>query len=190
MSVKKTGKIGEDELWDYYYAAMELINEGNLPKAEKLLQKALTLDTSFVAGHVGMMALYQEDGYDEGVREFTNSGYAETLKRFKKWPNDMTWGVLENRQYLRAICYKAAQHHIDGENDEADKLYRLLLKFTPHDNQGVRYLLAGMYAGISPDKVDAMFDLCNKKQDLSALQKMLDKQNASHHFWNEPPEVY
>jgi len=176
----------EDELWDYYYDAMELISDGDLPKAEKLLKKALVLDPSFVAAHVGMVALYQAGGYNEGVREFTESGYEETKKRFKKWPEDMTWGVLENRQFMRAICYKAALCHVDGETEEADKLYRLLLKFTPHDNQGVRYLLAGMYADISPDEVDDLTDEGNEKQDWSALENMLSKQNAKHHFWKEP----
>lgn len=184
-----TRKVSEDELWDYYYDAMELIEEGDLPNAEKLLKKALILDASFVAAHVGMVALCLAGGNDAGVREFTESCYQETKKHYRKWPNDMTWGVLENRQYLRAICYKAAMHHIDGENDEANELYRLLIKFTPHDNQGVRYLIAGLYAGISPDDVDIMFDEGNEKQDWSALESMLNKQNAKYHFWQAPSDI-
>ena len=49
MSVRR---ISEDELWNYYYDAMELINTGDLPEAEKLLEQALVLDPSFVAAHV------------------------------------------------------------------------------------------------------------------------------------------
>lgn len=184
-------KISDDELWELYYDAMEFLSDGDLMKAEKLLKEALSLDPRFVAAHVGMVDLYQAGGYNEGVREFTESAYAETKRRFpKKWPADMTWGMLENRQYLRAIYYKAAQHHIDGEDGEADKLYRLLLEFTPHDNQGVRFLLAGMYAGISPDEVDGMSHEGNEKQDWSALEGMLKEQNATHHFWVEPLDVY
>jgi tetratricopeptide (TPR) repeat protein len=179
-------KISENELWDYYYDAMELIDSSNLPEAEKLLGKALVLDPGFVAAHVGMVALYQAAGYDEGVRKFTESSYLETTKRFRKWPDDLTWGISENRQYLRAMCYKATQHQVDGENEEAEKLYCLLLKCTPHDNQGVRYLLAGMYAGISPNEVDAMFDEGNEKQDWSALEHMLNEQNTKQHFWKPP----
>ena len=178
------GKISEEELWDYYYHAMELLSEGNLPQTENILEKILILDPAFVATHVGMVALYEESGDKEAVREFTESGYAETRIHFSnKWPEDMSWDVTENRQYLRAILYKAALHHIDGEKEEADKLYRLLLNFTPRDNQGVRYLIAGMYSGIAPDEVDKMFEEGNDKQDWSALKNMLDEQNAKHHFW-------
>ncbi len=151
-----------------------------------LLRQALILDPGFVAAHVGMTAVYQEGGFTEGVREFTESGYAETKKRFKKWPSSLTWGDIDSRQYLRAVCNKAALHHIDGENEQADKLYRLLLKQTPNDNQGVRYLLAGMHAGMGPDEVNAMFDAGNRQQDWSALENMLDEQNAKYHFWHVP----
>jgi tetratricopeptide (TPR) repeat protein len=137
-------KISENELWDYYYDAMELIDSSNLPEAEKLLGKALVLDPGFVAAHVGMVALYQAAGYDEGVRKFTESSYLETTKRFRKWPDDLTWGISENRQYLRAMCYKATQHQVDGENEEAEKLYCLSFRLSlylpmtmTHQNEAV-----------------------------------------------------
>ncbi|HVC36367.1 MAG TPA: hypothetical protein VNE40_02905 [Candidatus Dormibacteraeota bacterium] len=38
--------LNEDGLWDYYYDAIELISNGDLPEAEKLLVKALVLDPS------------------------------------------------------------------------------------------------------------------------------------------------
>src|SRR6266550_3056465 len=100
--------ISDDELWEFYYDAMELVEIGDLPEAEELLRQALTLDPSFVAAHVGMVAVYQEGGFTKGVREFTESGYAEIKKRFKKLPSSLTWGDIDSRQYLRAICNMAA----------------------------------------------------------------------------------
>ena len=73
---------------------------------------------------------------------------------------------------------------MDGENQEAGELYRLLLKQTPSDNQGVWCLLAGMYAGVGSEDVDDMFEIGNERQDWSELESMLDEQNSKYHFWN------
>ncbi len=174
----------ENRLEDYYYDAMELLSDGNLPMAEEHLQKTLVLDESFVAAHVGLVAVNQAAGYFDGVRQYTESGYDKTIQRFPRWPKEFDWGVLENRPYLRAICYKAALHHFDGETEDAEQLYKLLLKFTPHDNQGARYLLAGLYAGMSPWDVDALFDEGNARQDWSKLERLLANQNKMHKFWS------
>jgi tetratricopeptide (TPR) repeat protein len=176
----------EDQLDDYYYDAMEFHSGGNLPKAEELLLKALALDENFVGAHVGLVAVNQAAGFFDGVREYTESGYEKTIQHFPRWPKELNWGIIENRQYLRAICYKAALHHIDGEFDDAERLYKLLLKFTPNDNQGVRYLLAGMHAGLSPWDIDALFDEGNAKQNWSKLEQLLANQNGRHRFWQPP----
>jgi len=178
----------EGQLWDYYYDAMEEIELGRLPDAEKLLEMALRLDPDFVAAHVGMVAVNHEVGYYNGVREYSESGYTATKKQFPNWPRELPWGVTENRQYLRAICNKAALHQFDCQDVEADKLYRLILKLNPKDNQGVRYLLAGMYAGLSPNDVDDMFDYGNSKQNWDDLRIMLEEENDRHNFW-KPHEI-
>ncbi len=173
-------------LEDYYYDAMELLSDGNLPGAEEYLQKALALNEDFVATHVGLVAVNQAAGYFDGVRQYTESGYDKTIQRFPRWPRQLDWGIIENRPYLRAICYKAALHHIEGEVEDAERLYKLLLKFTPHDNQGVRYLLAGLYAGLSPWDIDAMFDDGNARQDWSRLEQLIVAQNSKYRFWKPP----
>jgi len=98
----------------------------------------------------------------------------------------MCWGILENRQYLRAICDKAAISQTAGNLKEAEELYRLILKLNPNDNQGIRYLIAGMFAGLSPQDVDRKFDKGNERRNWDKLENLIKEQNAEHHFWNEP----
>ena len=178
----------EDRLEEYYYDAMDLLSDGNLPVADELLQKALVLDENFVAAHVGLVAVNQSAGNFGGVRQYTESSYEKTVQQFQHWTSEFNWGDLENRPHLRAICYKAALYHIDGEFEEAERLYKQLLKFTPHDNQGVRNLLAGLYAGLSPWDIDAMFDECNARQDWNKLEQLFAAQNSKHKFW-KPQEA-
>lgn len=98
----------------------------------------------------------------------------------------MLWACLENREYMRAIQYMADLHWDNKENDKAIELFRLLLKLNPGDNQGIRYEIAGLYAGLQGVDISKMFDYGNKNQDWSALEKLVAEQNKKHKFWKEP----
>jgi hypothetical protein len=52
------------------------------------------------------------------------------------------------------IAMQAMLYHGGRNRQEAEKLYRLLLKLNPSDNQGIRYLLAGLEEGLSPDEIE------------------------------------
>jgi len=89
---------------------------------------------------------------------------------------------MSNRQYLRMIDLKAEKYQKEGKKDEAEELYRLLLKLNPNDNQGINYQLAGLYAGITPDKISEMFEEGNEKQDWSKLKNLVVTQHKKHDF--------
>ena len=72
---------------------------------------------------------------------------------YPRWPRHLSWGEIENRPILRIIQMRALLDHGDGNLKEAEQLYRVLLKLNPSDNQGIRYLLKGLKAGLSPDEI-------------------------------------
>jgi hypothetical protein len=100
----------------------------------------------------------------------------------------MSWGTISNRQYLRAICDKATTDHFANNLEEAEELYRLILKLNPRDNQGVRYFMAAMFAELNPQDIEVMFDEGNESQNWDKLAMLLDKQNRKHKFWDEPED--
>ncbi len=173
----------EEKEWVYYYDAMEYLNLGDTEMARFILQKAIKLKKDFVAGYMGLTAVAKEAKNREEEKEYADLAFEKTQKVFPVWPEELLWGFLENRQYLRAICDKACVYHSEGNLKEAEKLYRLLLKLNPSDNQGVRYLLAGLFAGLKPEDIDDMFDEGNKRQDWSKLEKLAIEQNKKYHFW-------
>lgn len=174
---------------DYYYDAMELLEvEGGIKQAEKLLMEALKFDEDYVQTHVGLAYLYRNSGKKKKEKEHIEIAYENTLKKFPKLPNRMMWGQIENRAYMRAIHLRADLFIDDEKQDKGIKLYRLLLKLNPNDNQGVRYLLAGVYAEISGDEIDTMFDKGNENQNWDDLEKLVKTQNKKHKFWVEPRE--
>lgn len=171
-----------------YYDAMEFLYGGKAgaKKALKLLEEALKLDEDYVQTYVGLICVYGNLGQKKKYEETVKMAYEKTLKKFPKWPREMEWGFLENRAYLRAIQYMAEWYWDNKENEKAVELFRLLLKLNPNDNQGVRYEIAGLYARISGDEINDMFDEGNAKQNWDKLENLVSSQNKKHKFWKEP----
>lgn len=65
----------------------------------------------------------------------------------------MEWGDIDNRAHMRALQYMADLFWDDKDYEKAIELFRLLLRLNPNDNQGVRYEIAALYAGLNGDNV-------------------------------------
>jgi hypothetical protein len=50
----------------------------------------------------------------------------------------------------------------------------------------VRYLIAGIFAGLKPEDIDKLFDEGNRLQNWGKLEKLVVEQNRKYHFWEEP----
>lgn len=171
---------------DYYYDAMENLNCGNEETAVRLLRKSLEIDEHYVEAYVGMATIYRQKGTLGKYHEYAERAYMETKHVFPQWPEEMSWYDIENRQFLRAIAGKAFICWETDQKEETEELFRLLLKLNPNDNQGIRYLLAGFFAGITGHDVDALMNKGNELQNWDAIENLLAAQNESHHFWKEP----
>lgn len=174
-----------NDVYEYYYDAMEFLRDGDISKAKKLLKKALQLDIEFIDGYNGLMAVYEDEKNKKKAKEVGDIAFNLTKEKFLKWPKEMHWADLDNRPYLRAICNKAIYFHEDGKMDEAEKLYKLLLELNPNDNQGVRYLLAALFAGEHPRITSELMEKGNRLQDWSGIENFLKTQNKKHRFWSE-----
>jgi len=179
---------GKPNINDYYYDALELLNGGKkgAKEALKLLNIALKMDEDYVQTYIGFICVYGALGDIKKHEEATNTAYEKTLKKFTKWPKRMEWGYLENRAYMRAIQYMGDMYWDNGEKEKAIELFRLLLKLNPNDNQGIRYEIAALYAGLTGEDVNRMCDEGNEKQDWSEQENLVKKQNKKHKFWKEP----
>lgn len=162
---------------------------GDYKMAEKLLKKSLEIDENYVQTYIGLVHLYSLSKKNLLVQKNIEIAFEKTKKMFSKWPKKMEWGLLDNRAYLRAIQYKADILFDDGKREESIELYRLLLKLNSNDNQGVRYVLAGIYAGITGDQINRMFDDGNKNQNWDKLEGLVEEENKKHSFWKEPKYI-
>ena len=171
---------------DLYYDAMDALSIGDYHSAENMLLKAKEIDPHCVQTYVGLASVY---GRPEDKKKAVGNikiAFEKVLKRFPKWPKRMGWGDMDNRAYMRAIQYRADIYNDKGEKNKVIKLYKFLLKLNPNDNQGVRYVLAGLCAGISGQEINIMFDEGNEKQNWSTLEKLVETQNSKYKFWKKP----
>lgn len=175
-----------DQKDDLYYEAMELVSGGDYSNAQKLLLRALAIDPEYVQTYVGLVSVYGNSHQKKKFEESVKSAFEKTRNIFKKWPKKMAWGVLENRAFMRAIQYRAELYTDDGEQEQAIVLYRLLLSMNPADNQGVRYVLAGVYAGLDGKEINKMTDEGNENQSWDKLENLVEVQNTKHKFWKRP----
>ena len=173
---------------DYYYDAMDLLGGGarETKEALRLLNIALEMDKDYVQTYIGFISAYNAYGENKKAEEAIKTAYDKTLKIFPKWPKRMEWGYVENRAYMRAIQYMGELYWDSGENEKAIEIFRLLLKLNPNDNQGVRYEIAALYAGLSGKDVNRMTDEGNEKQNWSKQENLVKEQNLKHKFWKEP----
>ncbi len=102
--------------------------------------------------------------------------------------NVIHYGVHEVRPIFRILVEYALCHHEYGDKKVAKQYYEFLLQLNPNDNQGVRYLLAALYAGKPASYTNVLFDEGNKKQNWDKLENFLSEQNEKHYFFEAPQE--
>jgi len=73
------------------------------------------------------------------------------------------WGILETRPYMRARSYFAQTLAEAGETRAAIVEYEALLDLNPGDNQGLRYVLIGLY--LEADDLDGVRRLLDQYED-------------------------
>ena len=163
---------------DYYYDGQEWLEEGASAKARRCFRKALEMDDEYVDACNGLGCSYF-DTRPKTAREWYQRAYGMTIRHFKgRLPARIEWGILENRQYLRAMHGLGLLKWREGDTKGAMGLFALMLELNPNDNQGARYLMAALHEGLSWEAVP-------DSDDCKAMEAMFQRQNAKHGFFKE-----
>lgn len=176
---------------DLYHEAMELLAQDGFEngiRALQLLEQAYKLEPERIELQLGYIEAYNTLGIHASIRAHIEHAYKMVREKFPRWPKQIEWGDIDNRGYLRVLQCKADWLWEADEFDEALALYSLILKLNPHDNQGVRYVIAAIHAGLSGPELDLLWKTANDTQDFSITETLLEKQNRKHHFWQPPDE--
>lgn len=166
------GQILEEErAQDLCYDAMEM-RDGSKDKLRKILE-ALQVFPLSTEGW-GMLGSYYRCEVNQGR---TKKCSLEALKCYEiaiecgiklnpKWKNkkeDLSWGEIENRPYLRSLSGRAIALYDIGRTEDAIKQAKNLLKLNPSDNQGTRKLLVTWY--LETENTEGCANLLRKYSD-------------------------
>lgn len=148
-----------DKAADLFFEAMDYADEGKLPKAKQLLNKAIEIFPEHIdaIAHLGMMSS------EKDAKEMNEKAYQIGLSILPKEFNEkskLEWSWTENRPFLRASHTKGLILLEEGKLDEAIKLFNQMISWNPNDNQGIRELLADIY--VNNQMVDGMITLSSK----------------------------
>ncbi len=159
----------ERRAWGEYLfdQGMEFRWTGRDQLAEAYYRAALTTDPGHADAwvHVGNIRL------DDGLPEEALVNYltAEAAARERTIGDPATYGRpfwldLDSRPYMRALHGKGLALWRLGRTTEAATVFRQQLKLNPNDNQGVRFLLPDLEAGLTWEESAARFEAGERSQ--------------------------
>ena len=144
----------ERRAWAEYLfdQGMECLWAGWRLEAEAYYREALGLDPGHADAwvHLGNLSVEAEQVAD--ALACYERGEAAALARTIGDPNTYEgpyWLDLDSRPYLRALHGKGCCYWRLGRTAEARRVFTQMLRLNPNDNQGARFLLAGLDAGRS-----------------------------------------
>lgn len=99
----------------------------------------------------------------EYARKGVAAGERALGKEYFEWEGASFWLDVDTRPYMRALMVLADLLWMTGEKDEAIDVYQKILRLNPGDNQGVRHVLADLFA--EADRDDVFEDLLEGYED-------------------------
>jgi len=161
---------------DYFYEGIDSIGVDDR-RAANCFRNAMKLDDEYVDAYNGMGEMYFSKNLVKS-EEYYKKAFELSLKHFKGvWSEKIKWGVVEQRMYLRAMQGYGLVLWRKEQSTEAMKIFKLMLTLNKNDNQGVRYLVAAIYADITwqdMEKID---------EDNDKTERLFYEQNKKHKFF-------
>lgn len=182
------------------YDAMEALGEGAVDRAIELAVAAIEMDADCIDARMLLAEIDppNDEAQIEELQEIVECGARSLGKRFFKENAGYFWGLLETRPYMRARATLAILLMDAGRRDEAVGHYEEMLALNPNDNQGLRYVLLGLYLELGrlddarrileqyPGESSAMFTWSRVLErfladDLEGAREALGPARASNH---------
>ena len=135
----------DEDIEQQFDEALDYLSQGSLLASELTLTRLLSEYPQHIDAWVHLGLVYEYSGRKMesylALREAHRIGLAAFSTTFN-WDKDLLeWGFIENRPFLRA-CFNLALHLADTPMAvEAEQIFTRLVKISPNDNQGARYLL-------------------------------------------------
>lgn len=116
----------------------------------------IKIDPDFYDTYLYIANDLRELGETEEAKVLENEAFARANARIENkdgnWPDQMSWGWIENRHIIRTLARGADNFWTDGELDKALDIYKKLLHSNLNDNIAARYAIVGLRMGLTYDE--------------------------------------
>lgn len=135
-----------NELFDRYYDAEDLFYMGEVDRARKMLTDIISEDPHFIDAYNLLGNLEQEQGHADKAR----THYQKAVEIGEQiipssFSGQIQWGFTENRPFLKALHNHAMDLFQRDKVSQSIQELEQLLEYNPHDNQGVRLIIADLH---------------------------------------------
>ena len=151
-----SNKVFEDTERPVREKFQQLMEQGKPSGLEELidqLQALITEDPDFLEPYLVLDEIYTETGKTDKAAEVVEQAFSRALHLITddqgNWPDEIPWGVIENRHIVRAILHKAISEWEQRNWQDALDLLRLLLMTNPNDNVAARYYILAIRMGFT-----------------------------------------
>ena len=152
----------EDLLWDLL-EEMHYARPGS-PKRKKIAKQILEIEPDNIEAKQTLFS------YLPRLEELYELEKLEREEIKKLNPEEMDWGYIKNRPYLRLKWWLADNYIKNAFFTKAEKQYKELLEMNPNDSLGARYELMNVYAHLEKyDEAKVFLDAYEKEYRLDDM---------------------
>lgn len=153
--------------YDELDSATEHWHQGNADLSETILRKIISKNNNNIDALHHLSLVYYDTGREFEAylccRESVRVGLAVLPEEFIWGESKLEWHSLSNRPFLRAYHNLGLWLQTRKEIKPAIKVFTNILKVSPNDNIGVRYLLPQLL--LENDDLSALLELCEEYSD-------------------------
>jgi tetratricopeptide (TPR) repeat protein len=141
----------DDPKWRAQELAYDALETDDLVEAFRLIHAALKLDPDCTDAQRLMVSLVSATPENRLhlMREVVDKAERNLGESFFRENSGHFWGVMSTRPYMRAKQHLGELLAETGSLEEAIAVFERMLELNPHDNQGMRYPLLGLYLAIN-----------------------------------------
>lgn len=154
LSERATAWKRDDPKWRAQELAYDALETDDLVEALRLIHEALKLDPDCTDAQrlMASVATASLENRLHLMREVVDKAERNLGESFFQENSGHFWGATSTRPYMRAKRHLGELLTETGNLEEAIAVFERMLELNPHDNQGIRYPLLGLYLAMNqPD---------------------------------------
>ena len=173
-----------DELFQRFYDADELIDDGYAARAKSRFKKIIDEDPEFIDAYNSLGFLEMDAGKYKKALPLLQKGFDIGNKLL---PHDFAgkiiWSFLDNRPFLRSMHGLGVCHLKLGDIAKANNIFVQMLNYNPNDNQGIRAL--SIESNLALKRYSVVLSICDKYPDDTLVDTLFGRVLALYKLGKE-----